>query len=423
MKAGVEQTVRVMVAQRRKVTEGDKMAGRHGNKGVISQVVPVEDMPFLADGTPVELILNPLGVPARMNIGQILETHLGWAADRMGFSAISPVFDGADELEIQAELARAWLMDRAWAVFIERAWAWAKEMEIEPEDVTEEEVLGYYLLQWLSDEAHDEERLIREPKYARQVVMQKWLRERGYEPDQLISFSFHHAPMTERVKRREQARTVCLREWMLYVKEMLDRNEQSWPKDLPLEPETDDEVQMAALKLSARTGYPMPITGKMKLYDGKTGEPFDQAVTVGVISMMKLAHLVEDKVHARSTGPYSLVTQQPLGGKAQFGGQRFGEMEVWALEAYGAAHTLQEMLTVKSDDVTGRTKTYEAIVKGEEIVEPGVPESFRVLVKELQSLGLSVEVLDEEEERLHFGKEQDEEQVPDLGLGLDLMNL
>jgi DNA-directed RNA polymerase subunit beta len=253
--------------------------------------------------------------------------------------------------------------------------------------------------------------------------MQKWLRERGYEPDQLISFSFEHAPMTERVKRREQARTVCLREWILYVKEMLDRNEQRWPKGLPVEPETDDEVQLAALKLSVQTGYPMPITGKMKLYDGKTGEPFDQSVTVGVISMMKLAHLVEDKVHARSTGPYSLVTQQPLGGKAQFGGQRFGEMEVWALEAYGAAHTLQEMLTVKSDDVTGRTKTYEAIVKGEEIVEPGVPESFRVLVKELQSLGLSVEVLDEEEERLHFGKDQDEEQVPDLGLGLDLMNL
>jgi DNA-directed RNA polymerase subunit beta len=172
-----------------------------------------------------------------------------------------------------------------------------------------------------------------------------------------------------------------------------------------------------------RTGYPMPITGKMILCDGKTGEPFDHPVTVGVIFMMKLAHLVEDKVHARSTGPYSLVTQQPLGGKAQFGGQRFGEMEVWALEAYGAAHTLQEMLTVKSDDVQGRTKTYEAIVKGEEIVEPGVPESFRVLVKELQSLGLDVEVLDEEAEALHFGKEEDEEQLPDLGMGLGLLDI
>jgi DNA-directed RNA polymerase subunit beta len=164
----------------------------------------------------------------------------------------------------------------------------------------------------------------------------------------------------------------------------------------------------------------MPVSGKVRLSDGKTGEPFDQPVTVGVITMLKLAHLVEDKVHARSTGPYSLVTQQPLGGKAQFGGQRFGEMEVWALEAYGAAHTLQEMLTVKSDDVSGRVKTYEAIVKGAEIVEPGVPESFRVLVKELQSLALSVEVLDQEEERMNFGKDEDEEQVPDLGMGLQI---
>jgi DNA-directed RNA polymerase subunit beta len=423
MKAGVEQTVRVMVAQRRKVTEGDKMAGRHGNKGVISQVVPVEDMPYLSDGTPVELILNPLGVPARMNIGQILETHLGWAADRLGFKAVSPVFDGADEAEIQAELARAWLMVRAWSVFSERAWAWAREMEIDPEDVTEEEVLGSYLLEWLGGESYDEETLIRDQVYARQVVLSEWLQERGYEPDQLISFSFELSPMSARTRRRERARIVCLREWLLYLQEMLEKQGRPWPKGLPKDPETEQELQQTALKASLQTGEPMPTTGKMLLYDGKTGEPFDQPVTVGVISMMKLAHLVEDKVHARSTGPYSLVTQQPLGGKAQFGGQRFGEMEVWALEAYGAAHTLQEMLTVKSDDVTGRTKTYEAIVKGEEIVEPGVPESFRVLVKELQSLGLSVEVLDEEEEKLHFGKEQDQEQLPDLGLGLDLLNL
>jgi DNA-directed RNA polymerase subunit beta len=423
MKAGVEQTVRVMVAQRRKVTEGDKMAGRHGNKGVISQVVPVEDMPFLADGTPVELILNPLGVPARMNIGQILETHLGWAADRMGFKTVSPVFDGADELEIQAELARAWLMDRAWEKLTHRAWVWANEMEIDPDDVTEGEVLGYYLLEWLGGEEYDEETLVRDRNYARQAVMETWLREQGHDRDQLISFSYDLAPMAERIKRRERARIVCLREWLRYVAEQLEKTGRSWPEDLPLEPDSDDEVQLTALKLSARTGLPMPISGKMILYDGKTGESFDQPVTVGVISMMKLAHLVEDKVHARSTGPYSLVTQQPLGGKAQFGGQRFGEMEVWALEAYGAAHTLQEMLTVKSDDVTGRTKTYEAIVKGEEIVEPGVPESFRVLVKELQSLGLSVEVLDEEEEKLHFGKEQDEEQVPDLGMGLDFLKV
>jgi DNA-directed RNA polymerase subunit beta len=249
------------------------------------------------------------------------------------------------------------------------------------------------------------------------------LKERGHDPDQLISFSFEPRPVAERNRSREQAKRVCLREWISHIQETLDREDRPWPEGLPREPGPDYDEYTLALKLSLVTGYPTPITGKMTLYDGKTGEPFDQSVTVGVISMMKLAHLVEDKVHARSTGPYSLVTQQPLGGKAQFGGQRFGEMEVWALEAYGAAHTLQEMLTVKSDDVNGRVKTYEAIVKGDEIVEPGVPESFRVLVKELQSLGLSVEVLDEEEERLHFGKEEDEEQLPDLGMGLKLMNL
>jgi DNA-directed RNA polymerase subunit beta len=423
MPAGVERTVRVMVAQRRKVTEGDKMAGRHGNKGVISQVVPISDMPFLADGTPVELILNPLGVPARMNIGQILETHLGWAAQRLGFKTISPVFDGADEPEIEAELARAWLLDRAWSEFLKRAWDWAAEMEIEPEDVLEEEVQGYYLLEWLGDRGYDAERLVRDKQYVREVVLTEWLRERGYEPEQLIAFDFEPTPMTERLERRERARIVCLREWLRYVHEELESAEHPWPEKLSLEPETDEEVQLTAIQLSRQTGFPMPTTGKVILYDGKTGEPFDQPVTVGVITMMKLAHLVEDKVHARSTGPYSLVTQQPLGGKAQFGGQRFGEMEVWALEAYGAAHTLQEMLTVKSDDVTGRVKTYEAIVKGEEIVEPGVPESFRVLIKELQSLGLAVEVLDQESEALRFGKEEDEEQLPELGMGLDFLNL
>lgn len=421
MKAGVEQTVRVMVAQRRKVTEGDKMAGRHGNKGVISQIVPVEDMPFLADGTPVELILNPLGVPARMNIGQILETHLGWAAQRLGFKANSPVFDGADELEIQAELARAWLIDRAWEVFTRRAWAWAQEAGIDLEEMTEDEALGYYLLDQLAGQGLDDERLVRDRQYARQAVMETWLREQGYQPEELITFRFEPAPMAQRLARRERAKIVCLREWIKYVHEELEWQGLPWPEDLPLEPQSDQEVQLTALQLSKRTGYPMPVTGKMILYDGKTGEPFDQPVTVGVISMMKLAHLVEDKVHARSTGPYSLVTQQPLGGKAQFGGQRFGEMEVWALEAYGAAYTLQEMLTVKSDDVQGRTKTYEAIVKGAEIVEPGVPESFRVLVKELQSLGLAVEVLNEEQEKIQFGKEEEEDLIPDLGMGLDFM--
>jgi DNA-directed RNA polymerase subunit beta len=267
---GVNQLVRVSIAQKRKISEGDKMAGRHGNKGVISRIVPVEEMPFLPDGTAIDIILNPLGVPSRMNIGQILETHLGWASKVLGMTVASPVFEGATEEQIRDMLRKAGL----------------------PED------------------------------------------------------------------------------------------------------------------------------GKVTLYDGRTGEPFDQPVTVGYIYMMKLAHLVEDKIHARSTGPYSLVTQQPLGGKAQFGGQRFGEMEVWALEAYGAAHILQELLTVKSDDVIGRVKTYEAIVKGEQIMEPGVPESFKVLVKELQSLGLAVEVLNDDEEKIEFTQDLAEDSA--LSLPSDL---
>jgi DNA-directed RNA polymerase subunit beta len=241
---GVNKLVRVYVAQKRKISEGDKMAGRHGNKGVIARILPEEDMPFLPDGTPVEIVLNPLGVPSRMNLGQVLEAHLGWAAKTLGYYIVSPVFNGAVESDI--------------------------------------------------------------------------------------------------------------------------------------------------LEFLNRSG--LPENGKIVLYDGRTGEPFDSEITVGYVYMLKLAHLVDDKIHARSTGPYSLVTQQPLGGKAQFGGQRFGEMEVWALEAYGSAYTLQEILTVKSDDVVGRVKTYEAIVKGENVPEPGVPESFKVLVKELQSLGLDVKV-------------------------------
>ncbi len=267
---GVNQLVRVSIAQKRKIGAGDKMAGRHGNKGVISRVLPIEDMPFLPDGTPVDIILNPLGVPHRMNIGQIMETHLGWAASELGFKIATPVFDGASEEDIEEFLRRANL----------------------------------------------------------------------------------------------------------------------------------------------------PETGKVQLFDGRTGEPFDHPITVGYTYMLKLAHLVEDKVHARSTGPYSLITQQPLGGKAQFGGQRFGEMEVWALEAYGAANILQEILTVKSDDVVGRVKTYEAIVKGENILEPGVPESFKVLVKELQSLGINVEVLNEDEQKIQFVEDTSNDVMPELGINL-----
>ncbi len=408
--AGVDKLVRVGVAQRRKVTEGDKMAGRHGNKGVISKVVPIEDMPFLADGTPVELILNPLGVPARMNIGQILETHLGWAASRLGFRAISSVFDGADEEEIAAELARAWMIDQAWHELTEKARHWLAEEEYDPQDIMDDdEARLFYLEHWLEEVGadFDQEELYANLVYARRLALRQWLRERGYDPDELLIFEDDERSLAERQLSDSQARLACLRLWL-----------ETHGQD-PAAP-SDEELFEAALRFSKESGQPVPTTGKMILYDGKTGEPFDQPVTVGVINMMKLAHLVEDKVHARSTGPYSLVTQQPLGGKAQFGGQRFGEMEVWALEAYGAAHTLQEMLTVKSDDVTGRVKTYEAIVKGEDILEPGVPESFRVLVRELQSLGLSVEVLNENDETVQFGKEESDERLPRLGYDLGL---
>ncbi|MDH7489770.1 MAG: DNA-directed RNA polymerase subunit beta [Anaerolineae bacterium] len=405
--AGVDRLVQVSVAQLRKVMEGDKMAGRHGNKGVISKVVPVEDMPFLADGTPVEIILNPLGVPARMNIGQILETHLGWAADRLGFRAISPVFDGADEDEIAAELARAWMADRAWEDITERAWRWVAEQGYSEDELEDDdEVRRLFLAHWLEGKQYDPDALAYDRGYARGAALQEWLREHGYDPDRILAFEDTERSLAERRAADEEARLACLRMWL---------------RDQGVETDTlkDEDLFAQALKVSRERNLPLPTSGKMIVYDGKTGMPFDQPVTVGVINMMKLLHLVEDKVHARSTGPYSLVTQQPLGGKAQFGGQRFGEMEVWALEAYGAAHTLQEMLTIKSDDVSGRVKTYEAIVKGEPIMEPGVPESFRVLVKELQSLGLSVQVLDEKGETIQFGKEE-EERVPRLGGGLSL---
>ena len=258
---GVNELVRVYIAQKMKISVGDKMAGRHGNKGVISRILPEEDMPFLPDGTPLQIVLNPLGVPSRMNIGQVLELHLGMAAKTLGWHIATPVFDGASEQDIKDLLVKA-----------------------------------------------------------------------GKDPD-----------------------------------------------------------------------------GKTVLYDGRTGEPFENRVSVGYMYYLKLHHLVDDKIHARSTGPYSLVTQQPLGGKAQFGGQRFGEMEVWALEAYGAANTLQEILTVKSDDIVGRVKTYEAIVKGENVPEPGVPESFKVLIKELQSLGLDIKVLSDTNEEIQIGEMIDDD--------------
>ena len=332
---GVNEAVRVWIAQTRKISVGDKMAGRHGNKGVVSRVLPEEDMPFLEDGTPVDIILNPIGVPSRMNLGQVLETHLGWAARGLNFQARTPVFDGARDDSIEDSLARLWFSEQAGAVNATPA-DWSPNIE-----------------------------------YSK---VEQWLAERGYDAQRLFDD-----------KLRGEARESCLRLWL---KEVAGVDSSSM---------NVEEMHMKALELHREQNIAPPTFGKYQLYDGRTGEPFDQVVTVGTIYMLKLIHLVEDKIHARSTGPYSMITQQPLGGKAQFGGQRFGEMEVWALEAYSAAYNLQEVLTVKSDDVAGRVKTYEAIVKGEPIGQPGVPESFNVLLKELQSLGLSVELLNEED--------------------------
>ncbi|GIL11687.1 MAG: DNA-directed RNA polymerase subunit beta [Chloroflexota bacterium] len=408
--AGVEKMVRVSVAQKRKLTVGDKMAGRHGNKGVISKIVPIEDMPYLKDGRSIEIILNPLGVPGRMNIGQVLEIHLGWAADRLGFRAVTPVFDGAKEFEIQAELGRAWMIDRAWAVTTDRAWDWIKQFEYDPEELEDEnEVRRLYIHEWLGGKGeYDVDLLITDEVYARRAVLREWLAEQGINPDDVLLFDNAGLSVAERRRRDQNTLDVSLRLWIQWA------NPDCY---IPADAQGRDLLQLAD-RVMFETGHPVPIYGKQVLYDGRTGEPFDRPVTVGIIHMLKLAHLVEDKVHARSTGPYSLVTQQPLGGKAQFGGQRFGEMEVWALEAYGAAYTLQEMLTVKSDDVQGRVKTYEAIVKGEPIEEPGIPTSFRVLVKELQSLGLAVEAIAENGEVIKFGKEEEKARMPKMQTGL-----
>ena len=306
---GVNEVVRVYIAQRRKIQPGDKMAGRHGNKGVVSRVLPQEDMPFLPDGTPLDIVLNPLGVPSRMNIGQVLEVHLGRAAQALGWKVATPVFNGADEKDIMELLAKAGLF----------------------REVYPNETIAGKQLYLLTEDGTDVRRLDDE----------------------------------------EMADVQQVRIWR----------------------------SQGRLRLA---------DGKTKLYDGRTGEMFENPVTVGYVYFLKLHHLVDDKIHARSTGPYSLVTQQPLGGKAQFGGQRFGEMEVWALEAYGAAYTLQEILTVKSDDVTGRVRTYEAIVKGHNVPAPGIPESFKVLVKELQALCLDIKVLDAQGEEIELRDDEEE---------------
>jgi DNA-directed RNA polymerase subunit beta len=317
----VNELVRVYVATKRKIAEGDKLAGRHGNKGVISKIVPEEDMPFLPDGRPVDIVLNPLGVPSRMNIGQVLETHLGWAAAHGVFRSDNG--DGADP--------------------------------------------GVRSPDW---------------KHRRQVIA-------APDPTPVATPVFDGATPADVDAALIQ-----------YV-----------------EQNPDSPIQFV---VDPKRPIGRKCSGKVMLYNGRTGEPFEQKVTVGYMYILKLLHLVDDKIHARSTGPYSLVTQQPLGGKAQFGGQRFGEMEVWALEAYGAAYTLQEMLTIKSDDTVGRVKAYEAIVKGENIAEPSIPESFKVLLKEMQSLALDVHVLSDEGREVEVREEEDELLRAAEELGIDL---
>jgi len=410
LSAGVEKMVRVFVAQKRRITAGDKIAGRHGNKGVVSTVVPVEDMPYLADGTPLDMLLSPTGVPGRMNIGQILEAHLGWAAMKLGFRAITPVFDGARESEIEAELARTWMIEQAWTETEQKSWEWLSGFDYEPHDIQDNnEARRLFLENWLGDRGYDVYKLVSDETYARRSVLQEWLRDKGYEPDKILFFEDKEIPYNERDAQDDRAVEVCLKLWIKHV----SGKESKKVDKLNLE-----DLRERANELMTKTGVPLPLFGKQIVFDGKTGKPYHNPVTVGVMNILKLHHLVEDKVHARSTGPYSLVSQQPLGGKAQFGGQRFGEMEVWALEAYGAAHTLQEMLTVKSDDVIGRVQAYEAIVKGEPIEDVGIPASFRVLVKEMQSLGLAIEAVTDEGEIISFGKEDSRAQIPRMSTGL-----
>lgn len=361
---GVVQLVKVYVAQKRKISVGDKMAGRHGNKGIIARIAPEEDMPFLPDGTPVEIVLNPLGVPSRMNVGQILETHLGWVARVLGFEAKTPVFQGANEDEVGALLKIA-------------AVGWAHEaLDLDADGPPTampdlEALIGSSHA--LPEGAHG---------------------SNGGGPETGIGHKLD-AYLDVKLPKEGTQFFKDLRDYLVRAgQELAERRGVDFKKAFPaIEKIKGSKAIKSGLDVAAwelmEAAEILP-TGKVWLRDGRSGRRFDAPVTVGAIYMLKLSHLVDDKIHARSIGPYSLVTQQPLAGKAQFGGQRFGEMEVWALEAYGAAHTLQEILTVKSDDVQGRSKVYEAIVKGDNLPEPGIPESFNVLVKELKALGLSV---------------------------------
>ncbi|HSC57973.1 MAG TPA: DNA-directed RNA polymerase subunit beta [Gemmatimonadales bacterium] len=394
---GVIQLVKVYIAEKRKISVGDKMAGRHGNKGIVARIVPEEDLPFLPDGTPVDIVLNPLGVPSRMNVGQILETHLGWCARILGFKAKTPVFRGADELEIGVLLRVAGLVTAGGTLGLRHPAPQPTPRQVEK------------IVHDLKA-AHGEEQLLLERssvaalagKGASAETREVYQGVKGFLADaakelaarladqRKLELAYHQAQAADKKHGKAAAKA---------VKEIEKLAEQPAAEQLAAAgmpalaallggKGEADQVDAAAVELLRTAG--LTPSGKMRLRDGRSGQEFAGDVTVGAIYMLKLSHLVDDKIHARSIGPYSLVTQQPLAGKAQFGGQRFGEMEVWALEAYGASHVLQEMLTVKSDDVNGRSKVYEAIVKGQNLPEPGIPESFNVLVKELQALGLKV---------------------------------
>ena len=381
---GVVQLVKVYLAEKRKISVGDKMAGRHGNKGIIARIAPEEDMPFLPDGTPVEIVLNPLGVPSRMNVGQILETHLGWAARILGFEAKTPVFQGATEDEIGVLLRFSALKWAEGALSLRET-----SLDLDVEDleraIASSRMLEGGAIQRVGDSRNGNGNGAGpESKYASHGL--------GRTLDEFTDLKLDKA--TKEVFDGIHKFVVAA------AKEIAERQgeelEEIFPKVAEIQSKrtAGEGLDEAATELVEYAGiFP---SGKVWLRDGRSGRRFDFPVTVGQIYMLKLSHLVDDKIHARSIGPYSLVTQQPLAGKAQFGGQRFGEMEVWALEAYGAAHTLQEILTVKSDDVQGRSKVYEAIVKGDNLPKPGIPESFNVLVKELQALGLSVTLGEEE---------------------------
>jgi DNA-directed RNA polymerase subunit beta len=391
---GVIQLVKVYIAEKRKISVGDKMAGRHGNKGIVARIVPEEDMPFLPDGSPVDIVLNPLGVPSRMNVGQILETHLGWCARILGFEAKTPVFRGADESEIGTLLRLAgftWASESlrlrtpaptVSAAAITRMVHDLKTLAVHNGHTTLREAgIAELGTRGASPETRElYQRLRGFLIEAARELAERELGQRRIELEHLRARSGDgHKPSGKSAKDLEKSAQVSPAEAL----ETTGR-----PALARLLTEKDADVDAAADELLRAAG--LTPAGKARLRDGRTGQAFEGDITVGSIYMLKLSHLVDDKIHARSIGPYSLVTQQPLAGKAQFGGQRFGEMEVWALEAYGAAHTLQEMLTVKSDDVNGRSKVYEAIVKGQNLPEPGIPESFNVLVKELQALGLKV---------------------------------